>query len=58
MNAEPMREPTKNSSVRVPISLYNQLVTEAKRQDRTVHSLMIHAFREYVRNAAPAADNK
>ena len=52
MKSEQTKEQTKNSSVRVPISLYNQLVAEADKQDRTVHSLMIHALREYMRGRA------
>lgn len=56
MKSEQSKEQTKNSSIRVPISLYNQLVAEADRQDRTVHSLMIHALREYMRGRA--ADTK
>lgn len=51
-------EQTKNSSIRVPMDLYNQLAQEADKQDRTVHSLMIHALREYMRGRVADADTK
>lgn len=57
MKDEQTKEQTKNSSVRLPMSLYNQLSEEADRQDRTIHSLMIHALREYMRGRAADANN-
>ncbi len=42
----------RKTSVRIPADLYSQLANEAKHQDRTMHSLMIHALREYMRGRA------
>lgn len=55
METKQVKEATKSSSIRVPVGLYDWLEQEARRQDRTTHSLMVHALREYMRGRCEPA---